>query len=128
MPARKTIPFFISALLIGGLVGAGITHLIDRRKTRLNWLGHNCIAARSLINQIDLLSKGEVADLKIRMEEELDVHAVIIGLFVDKTNSDASQSACLGLKMISEHRSKSPFSSPDPKTKELVKSALSKAQ
>ena len=90
MPPRRSVLFITLAVVLGMLLGARATHLLERREEQLNYLGRNGIKACSLTRQIEQLSVGEVSNLKNRLEAELDTDIVIIGLFAKDGNGSAA--------------------------------------
>jgi hypothetical protein len=113
-------------ILISASIGAGLMHILDQRKVRLNYEASTSIRSMMLMNQINLSDRQAYSELRDSLQQDLDCDICILGIFARKQDK-ASVSARWQLKRIRDHRKDHPYQSTSADFQHLVDSALSLA-
>lgn len=115
------------AFVFGGIVGAEIAKRNVWEKAHAAAVMHNYIEMRTLIDQVELLEKGEIENAKNGFESHLDVKIIEFGLNANRVGTVGEISRD-GLKRAALHRDKSGYVPTDPTIRQNVKNALALAR
>lgn len=112
----------VSALLVGGLVGAGVTRFHLRKEERTARAFHVSVGCQNLLDQIGRLDRKENEEVRRRMESQLALGILESEHFATRGDK-VGDMARATLKKLSSHRSDPMYIQEEMSLKQLLDSA-----